>query len=58
MQENSFTANIGVLNYVAGRNHIFYKGLDSIDGDILVQSYTIMFVGVDDIGTVPTTPTA
>ena len=66
MQENPFTANIAVLNQAAGGNRILYDGLGPnalgrIDRDVLTQSgikYTMIFEGVNDIGTAPTTPDA
>ncbi|KAI0734866.1 SGNH hydrolase-type esterase domain-containing protein [Fomitopsis betulina] len=62
MQENSFTANIAVLNQGAGGNRILYDGLGPnalgrIDRDVLAQSgirYAMIFEGVNDIGTAAT----
>ncbi|KIJ59996.1 hypothetical protein HYDPIDRAFT_99615 [Hydnomerulius pinastri MD-312] len=62
MQENPFTANIAVLNQAAGGNRILYDGLGPnalgrIDRDVLAQSgikYTMIFEGVNDIGTADT----
>lgn len=66
MQENPFTANIAVLNQAAGGNCILYdyhgpNALGRIDRDVLAQSgikYTMIFEGVNDIGTAPATPAA
>ncbi|KAH0835818.1 SGNH hydrolase-type esterase domain-containing protein [Lanmaoa asiatica] len=66
MQENIFTANVAVLDQAAGGNRILHDGLGPnalgrIDRDVLAQSrikYTMIFEGVNDIGTAPATAAA
>ncbi|THY68000.1 extracellular GDSL-like lipase/acylhydrolase [Aureobasidium pullulans] len=61
MQKNPSTKDIGVLNQAAGGNRILADGLGPnaigrIDRDVLAQSgikYSMIFEGVNDIGTAP-----
>ncbi|KAI0086384.1 SGNH hydrolase [Irpex rosettiformis] len=66
MQQNTTTKNIAMFNQAAGGNRILADGLGPaavgrIERDIIAQSgvrFTMIFEGVNDIGTAPTDPTS
>ncbi|KAF2834950.1 extracellular GDSL-like lipase/acylhydrolase [Patellaria atrata CBS 101060] len=66
MQNNPFTSSIAVINQAAGGNRILADGLgpnawSRIDRDVLAQSgvkYTMIFEGVNDLGTAEATTEA
>lgn len=66
MQRNRATSNIAVINKAAGGNRVLYDGLgpnalSRIDRDVLAQpgvEFAMIFEGVNDIGTAPTTQVA
>ena len=66
MKKKGSTSNIAILNQAAGGNRILNDGLgpnalSRIDRDVLSHSgvsYAMIFEGVNDIGTAPTTSTA
>lgn len=66
MQKNFLTSGIAVVNQAAGGNRVLADGLGPnaigrIDRDVLSQSgvgYAMIFAGVNDIGTAPTTTEA
>ncbi|KAH6871563.1 lipolytic enzyme [Thelonectria olida] len=60
LQRSDSTSNTAILNQASGGNRVLgFNGYGQIDRDVIAHSgvkYCIVLIGINDIGTTPTTP--